>query len=123
VRDKGWEALPLAPAELSRLLPELWGTEKAAEAWLGNNPLIPGISIIRLWGGYCRLPAAGRRGRWSKALIRVGADARAVLAEVLGVAAGDLVLREGAGSEALVSWRTPTASPPRASSPPRSPMK
>lgn len=34
----GWEALPMAAAELARLFPELWETEKAAERWLGNNP-------------------------------------------------------------------------------------
>jgi hypothetical protein len=29
----GREALPLAAKELTRLFPELWGTEKAAEKW------------------------------------------------------------------------------------------
>ena len=28
----------LAAAELARLFPELWTTEKAAEGWLPNNP-------------------------------------------------------------------------------------
>ena len=28
---KGWDALPFAPRELTRLLPRLWGTAKAAE--------------------------------------------------------------------------------------------
>src|SRR5262249_57684806 len=46
--EKGWEALPLATEKLSELFPELWNTAKAAEGWLGNNPLNP--SIIRLWG-------------------------------------------------------------------------
>ena len=32
--------------------------EKAAEGWLGNNPLNPSISIVRLWG-YCLLPIQG----------------------------------------------------------------
>jgi hypothetical protein len=45
----GWDALPLAAAELARLFPELWGTEKAAEQWSGNSPLNPCIFIIRLW--------------------------------------------------------------------------
>ena len=49
--ENGWEALPLAPGELTRLFPELWGTEKAAEHWLGNNPLNPLISIIRFYAG------------------------------------------------------------------------
>jgi hypothetical protein len=41
--QNGWEALPLASAELTRLFPELWGTAKAAERWLGNNPLNPSM--------------------------------------------------------------------------------
>jgi hypothetical protein len=28
---RGWDALPLAPRELTRLLPQLWQTAKAAE--------------------------------------------------------------------------------------------
>jgi hypothetical protein len=44
--ENGWDALPLAPTELTRLFPELWGTEKAAERWLSKNPLDPLISII-----------------------------------------------------------------------------
>src|SRR6266851_1643571 len=48
--ENGWDALPLAPTELTRLFPELWGTEKAAERWLSKNPLDPLISTIRLWG-------------------------------------------------------------------------
>jgi hypothetical protein len=34
----GWDALPLPPRELSRLLPTLLGTAKAAERWLAKNP-------------------------------------------------------------------------------------
>jgi hypothetical protein len=29
--ENGWEALPLAAKELTRLFPELWATERAAE--------------------------------------------------------------------------------------------
>jgi hypothetical protein len=36
--ENGWDALPLAPTALHDLFPELRGTEKAAERWLGNNP-------------------------------------------------------------------------------------
>jgi hypothetical protein len=36
---KGWDALPLAPWELSRLFPYLWGTPKAAERWIAKSPL------------------------------------------------------------------------------------
>jgi hypothetical protein len=48
--ERGWEALPLAPKELTRLFPELWRTRKAAEGWARKNPLNPMVSIIRLWG-------------------------------------------------------------------------
>jgi hypothetical protein len=34
----GWDALPLAPKELTRLFPALWDTTKAAERWLAKNP-------------------------------------------------------------------------------------
>ena len=36
-KASGWEALPLAAAELVRLFPGLWETEKAAERWLGTQ--------------------------------------------------------------------------------------
>jgi hypothetical protein len=49
-RENGWDALPLAPKELHRLFPELWGTDKAAEDWGRKNPLNSCISIIRVWG-------------------------------------------------------------------------
>jgi hypothetical protein len=93
--ENGWEALLLVPGELTRLFPELWGTEKAAEHWLGNNPLNPLISIIRLWGVIGAYRRAGRRGRWSKALVRHGADPGVALAEVVGVAIDDIRLRDG----------------------------
>jgi hypothetical protein len=32
------DALALAPKILPRLLPELWGSEKAAEHWIAKNP-------------------------------------------------------------------------------------
>jgi hypothetical protein len=35
---RGWDALPLAPRELHRFLPELWGTPKAGERWLAKTP-------------------------------------------------------------------------------------
>ena len=75
-----------------------WGTAKAAEGWLGNNPLNPVISIIRLWGIIVPYRRAGRRGRWSKALVRHAADPRMALAAVLGVAAEDIQVREAAGT-------------------------
>jgi hypothetical protein len=94
--ENGWDALPLAPEKLSELFPELWGTEKAAERWLGNNPLNPSISIIRLWGVIHFYQPRGRRGKWSKALVRHGADPGEALAAVLGVLAKDLRVREAA---------------------------
>jgi hypothetical protein len=45
----GWDAFLFAAAELVRLFPELWETEKAAERWLGNNPLNPLVSIISIY--------------------------------------------------------------------------
>jgi hypothetical protein len=91
---KGWDALPLAPESMTELFPELWGTAKAAERWLGNNPLDPVISIIRLWGVIHFYRPRGRRGKWSKALVRHEADPAEALAEVLGVSAGDIRVRE-----------------------------
>src|SRR5215470_10957854 len=48
--EKGWEALPLAAKELTRLFPELWRTRKAAEDWARKNPLKSLTSIIKVWG-------------------------------------------------------------------------
>jgi hypothetical protein len=98
--EKGWEALPLAPEKLSELFPELWNTPKAAERWLGNNPLNPLISSIRLWGVIVAYRPSGRRGRWSKALVQHGADEEVALAGVLGVSADNIRLR---GLPALVA--------------------
>ena len=90
--ENGWEALPLAARELTRQFPGLWATERAAEDWAGNNPLNPHISIIRLWGVIHLYRPRGRRGKWSRALVRHGANAGRALAEVLGVPAGDIQL-------------------------------
>jgi hypothetical protein len=92
--EKGWDALPLAPQELTHLFPELWGTEKAAEGWLGNNPLNPLISIIRLWGVIHLYRPKGRRGKWSRALVRHGTDPVEALAGVLGVPIDDIRVRD-----------------------------
>jgi len=101
--ENGWEALPLASAELPRLFPKLWETEKAAERWLGNNPLNPSIPIIRLWGVIHLYRPRGRRGKWCRALVRHGADPRMALAAVLGVAAEDIQVREAARSNPLLT--------------------
>jgi hypothetical protein len=93
--EKGWEALPLAAKELTRLFPQLWSTRKAAEDWARKNPLNPCISIIRLWGvlNTYRPPA---QTSWSKALVRHGADPGLALAGVLGVSAEDIRVRDRA---------------------------
>ena|SRR6266404_8280564 len=44
---KGWDALPLAPKELSRLFPALRQTAKAAERWTAKNPPEAIRDIIR----------------------------------------------------------------------------
>jgi len=104
--EEGWDVFPLVPAELARLFSELWETEKAAERWLANNPLNRLISIIRLWGVIHSYRHRGRRGKWSKALIRHGADPRVAIAGVLEVAPEDIHVREGTGSEPLVTANT-----------------
>ena len=96
--EKGWEALPLAAGKLSDLFPELWGTESAAEAWLRKNRLNPSISIIRLWAVFVDYKPKRQR-RWSRALVRHGADPRIALARVLGIAPEDIQFRETAGPE------------------------
>ena len=84
----------MAPRVLTRLFPELWGTARAAERWLSKNPLDPLISIIRLWGVLADYRSGRRQRRWSKALVRHGADWRLALAVVLGLPADDIRLRD-----------------------------
>jgi hypothetical protein len=91
--ENGWDALPLAPKELHRLFPELWGTNKAAEDWGRKNPLTSSISIMRLWGVLNTYRPPGQTS-WSKALVRHGADPQSALAEVLGVSATDIRLKD-----------------------------
>jgi hypothetical protein len=91
--ENGWEALPLAAKELTRLFPKLWGTEKAAENWLRKNPLKSFISIIRVWGVLKTYRPPGQTS-WSRALVRHGADPGEALAVVLGVRAGNIRVRD-----------------------------
>ena len=91
--ENGWEALPLAAKELTRLFPELWRTRTAAEDWRRKNPLTPILSIIRVWGVLNTYRPKGQRS-WSRALVRHGADARVALAGVLGIPADDIRLRD-----------------------------
>jgi hypothetical protein len=97
--ENGWEALPLASKELTRLFPELWRTRKAAEDWARKNPLNPIVSIIRLWGVLNTYRPPGQTS-WSKALVRRGADLRTALAAVLKVAPEYIHSREPAGTDA-----------------------
>jgi len=60
-----------------------------------QKPTEPPICIIRVWGGIVDYKPKLQR-RWSKALVRHGADARAAIAAVLGVVAEDLVTRDRA---------------------------
>jgi hypothetical protein len=92
--ERGWDALPLTAKGLSRLFPNLWGSGKAAERWAAKNPLKAYRDIIRVWGVIRDYRRSGGHGRWSKALVRHGADPSAALAEVLGVAAANIRLRE-----------------------------
>jgi hypothetical protein len=95
--ENGWDALPLAAEKLSDLFPELWGTESAAEGWLRKNRLNPFIAIIRLWAVFVDYKPRRQR-RWSRALVRHGADPRAALSSVLGLPAEDIQVKENAGS-------------------------
>jgi broad specificity phosphatase PhoE len=94
--ESGWDALPLAAKQLHRLFPKLWGTERAAERRLAKNPAKAYRDIIRVWGVLSDYRAPGQT-RWSRALVRHGADARLVLAAVLRMPAEDNRVRESAG--------------------------
>ena len=93
---RGWDALPLAPRQLSRLFPDLWDTEKAAERWIAKNPPEAYRDIIRVWGVLNTYRPPGQT-RWSKALVRHGADAGLAIAGVLGVPTEDIGVRDNAG--------------------------
>jgi hypothetical protein len=89
---RGWDALPLAAKEMSRLYPNLWATKKAGERWIVKNPLDAYRDIIRVWGVLNTYRPPGQTS-WSKALVRHGADPGEAPAEVLGVRAGDIRVR------------------------------
>jgi hypothetical protein len=91
--ERGWDALPVAVKELVRLFPKLWATRKAAERWLEKNPLNADRDIIRVWGVLSEYRPPGQTS-WSKALVRHGADPAAALAEVLGVSAENIWVRD-----------------------------
>jgi broad specificity phosphatase PhoE len=83
----------LAAKELSRLFPDLWATKKADERWIVKNPPEAYRDMIRVWGVLNIYRPPGQTS-WSKALVRHGADPRAALARVLGVAAEDIRVRD-----------------------------
>src|SRR6201993_1235990 len=97
---------------MSRLFSNLWTTKKAAERWIVKNPPKAYRDIIRVWGVLNTYRPPGQT-RWSKALVRHGADPRMALAAVLGLADGDIQIRETAGSEPLAkaSMVRPTNDP------------
>jgi hypothetical protein len=114
---RGWEALPLVPKELSRLFPDLWETQKAAERWLSKNPLERSVDIIRDWGVFKYRPVDQRQ--WSRALIlRNIADRSAALGKVLGILSELLHVRASEGRD-ISGGSQPTASrkPKRRSAP------
>jgi hypothetical protein len=94
--ERGWDAVPLAAKQLTRLFPRLWGTAKAAKRWLEKEPLKPNRDIIRVWGLLNNYRPPGQTS-WSRALVRHGPDPRMALAAVLEVAAEDIQVREAAG--------------------------
>ena len=81
------------PRSWPRLFPALWDTKKAAERWLSKNPPKAIRDIIRVWGVLNAYRPKGQT-RWSKALVRHGADAREAIAAVLGVPARDILVRD-----------------------------
>src|SRR5262249_49386623 len=91
--ENGGEGLPLAGKGLTPPFPEVWGAKKGAEDLGGEKPAKPIISIFRRLGVLNIYRRPGQTS-WSKALVRHGADPRAALANVLGVPAGDIRLRD-----------------------------
>jgi hypothetical protein len=100
--EQEWDALPLVPKEMNRLFPEAWITPKAAERWKdrtehSKNPLHPSIFTIRDWGVLVEYRPKQQK-RWSKAIVRHGADARLALAAVLGLPAEDILVKGTGGA-------------------------
>jgi hypothetical protein len=91
--ERGWDALPLAAKEMTRLFPRLWITRKAAERWIAKNPLKAYRDIIRVWGVLNDYRPSGQTS-WSKALVRHGADPAVALEQVLGVSGRDIRARD-----------------------------
>ena len=88
-----WSVRPVRRAG-PRSFPRLWDTQKAAERWLDKNPLEPHRDIIRVWE-VLDYRAGPRHRRWSKALVRHGANPRLAVAEVLNLSVGEIQVRHG----------------------------
>ena len=93
MKDVRASSLPLAPKQLTRLFPELWDTQKAAERWLAKNPPEAIRDIIRVWGVLNTYRPSGQTS-WSRALVRHGAEARAAIAGVLELPTEDIPVRD-----------------------------
>jgi hypothetical protein len=134
-------ALPLSSKWLAKRFPEVFVDAKAAENWLGyaqvaemlkrsnypenvngyllgNSGLFPDDPpplgwLSSVWAGrLVEYRLAGRRGRWSKALVKDGHAPATAIAEALGVSAEDIIVR-GAAPEAESAvkkrpWSKPT---------------
>jgi hypothetical protein len=76
-------------------MPELWGSERAADHWTAKKPPKAYRDIIRVWGLLGHRPPG--QTSWSKALVRHGANPRVALAGVLGAGAEDIRVRDRPG--------------------------
>jgi hypothetical protein len=90
-----------APKALAREIP--WTFTRAAcpaprigRRRLRKNPLAPSASIIRVWGVLVDYKPRRQR-RWSRALVRRGAEAREAIAAVLEVPAEHIEVKDSAG--------------------------
>jgi len=70
--------------------------QREGKRWTAKNPLEAIRDIIRVWGVLNDYRPQGQT-RWSKALVRHGADARSAIAAVLGLSAADIRVRHHRG--------------------------
>ena len=82
--------------EPHRVVPEAVAHGAGGRGLAAHNPLDPSISIIRLWGVLVEYKPKRQR-RWSRALVRHGAEAREAIAAVLGVPAEQIGVRSTPG--------------------------
>jgi hypothetical protein len=84
---------PLTPAGRWRWPDKQWQTAKAAERWAAKNPPEALSIIIRVWGVFAEYRPRPQR-RWSRALVRDGAEARSAIAALRGVPAEEIGVRD-----------------------------